>query len=87
MTSKQTILLAIGGAIFAYWAWQMFATLFLMRRRAEADTGHTFPGPGEALRQWSRFFRSDADRTARRRLLLTTLAMFAWNAVTAILQL
>ena len=78
MSLTRIILLALGTALFAAWAFLMFRTLFLLRRRAEAESGRTFPGPGQALRHWGRFFRGEHDRRLRNRLIGTTMGLVVW---------
>ena len=85
MSVLQALSLTIGGLIFGFWAWQMFSVLFLMRRRATDETGRSFPGVGDSLRQWHVFLTSPQDRGARRRLGATTLGMFAWTLLSRLL--
>ena len=83
MTITRIVLLALGAVIFIAWATLMFRTLFLLRRRAEAESGKPFPGPGQSLRQWGRFFRGIEDRRLRSRLLGATMAMLVWMVALA----
>ncbi|MFC4671275.1 hypothetical protein ACFO5X_22175 [Seohaeicola nanhaiensis] len=78
MTLTRILMLAIGAVIFASWTFLMFRVLFLLRKRAEAESGQTFPGPGQALRQWGRFFRHPEDRILRQRLTGLTMGMLVW---------
>ncbi|MCB1341097.1 MAG: hypothetical protein KDK24_08540 [Pseudooceanicola sp.] len=78
MTATRIILLVLGAAIFAAWAWHMFRVLFLLRKRAGTETGQMFPGPSAAWHQWGRFFRSPEDRILRQRLTGLTLGLLVW---------
>jgi hypothetical protein len=78
MSGGRIFLLALGAVIFAAWAWLMFRTLFLIRKRAADETGRTFPGPGATLNHWGRFLKNPEDRTLRQQLTGTTMAMFVW---------
>ncbi|GHF66649.1 hypothetical protein [Seohaeicola zhoushanensis] len=78
MSATRILMLALGAVIFAAWAYNMFRVLFLLRKRAEAESGRPFPGPGQALRQWGRFFRGPEDKPLRQRLTGLTMGLLAW---------
>ena len=78
MSLERIIMLALGAAIFIAWAFMMFRVLFLLRKRAEEETGKPFPGLGESLSHWGRFFRHPEDKVLRQRLTGLTMAMLAW---------
>ncbi|MGR3271960.1 hypothetical protein DU478_03245 [Thalassococcus profundi] len=84
MSVSGIVFLSLGGLIFAAWAFQMFALLFAMRRRVAARTGRMFPGVGDSLAGWREFLTAPEHRVTRRRLGLTTLALFAWIALNAL---
>ena len=85
MSMVQAGFLILGAGIFLLWTVLMFRTLFRLRRRGEEKSGSVFPGPGETLGQWRNWLTSPEDRSERRWLGLTTLAMFAWIAINAML--
>ncbi len=76
MTIYNIAAFVVLGLAFVCWAYLMFSTLFLLRKRAEAKTGKTFPGPFSSLKEFWYFAKSDADRKRRNLLILATLAMF-----------
>ncbi len=84
MTALAIINLVVQVIIFALWAFLMFRTLFELRRRGAKRTGSTFPGVGATLAEWGKWLRAPKDAGARRRLGLTTLALFASIAAGAI---
>lgn len=51
------VVLTLQGAVFAVWAFWMFKVLFALRRRAVAETGRAFPGPGATLKQVADFLQ------------------------------
>ena len=51
------VMLALQGVVFTVWAFWMFKVLFALRRRAVAETGRAFPGPGATLKQFADFLR------------------------------
>ncbi len=64
------------GLAFIFWAYLMFSTLFMLRKRAEAKTGKTFPGPYSSLKEFWHFAKADADKKRRNLLILATLTVF-----------
>ena len=80
MSTGQIIQLVLQGLVFLAWAGLMFRTLFLLRRRAEAETGQTFAGPGQFLTQLGRWLRAPEDKTDRSTLFFLTFVLFAMIA-------
>lgn len=72
------------GVLFLLWTVLMFRTLFRLRRRAIARTGQTIPGPISTLQEWRIWLTAPEDRTGRRWLGGTTLALLIWIIVQAI---
>jgi len=85
VSPARILFLAVGAAIFALWAIQMYRALFRVWRRGMARTGKTLPGPLDALKDWGTFMTGPDDAATRRWLVLTMLAMFAWIAAAATL--
>ncbi|QXT40204.1 hypothetical protein [Gymnodinialimonas ceratoperidinii] len=79
MTVAQSILLTLQGLVFLAWAFMMFRTLFLFRRRNAEQSRAMFPGVGAFLRQAKYWLTSAEDQRDRRLLLALTLALFAFN--------
>ena len=75
MSTGQIIQLVLQGLVFLAWAGLMFRTLFLLRRRAEQDTGTTIPGPGQFLTQAGRWLRAPEDRSDRNTLAFLTFVL------------
>lgn len=70
--------------VFLAWAHQMFSVLFEMRRRAEAESGQSFPGPRTALQQWRRWLSAPEDRRQRNRLILLTFALLLMSFLSSV---
>lgn len=85
MSAERIVMLAIGAVIFTAWAALMFRMLFLLRKRAEEESGKPFPGPGETMNHWGRFFRGKRDRKLRQWLTGLTMALFVWMIGLALL--
>jgi hypothetical protein len=79
------VLLGLQGVVFAVWAYWMFRCLFRLRRRAVAETGSAFPGPGATLRSFAAFATLPDFARDRRILLVLTVTMFALIALGAAL--
>ncbi|MFN4171358.1 MAG: hypothetical protein ACK4GW_06350 [Pseudorhodobacter sp.] len=69
--------LSLQAVVFAAWGFWMFRCLFRLRRRAVAETGSAFPGPGATLRSFGGFVTRSEFARDRRILLALTLLMFA----------
>jgi hypothetical protein len=85
MSTGQIIQLVLQGLVFIAWAALMFRTLFLWRRRAEAETGNTFSGPGQVLKQAGRWFTAPEDRSERNTLLFLTFVLVVMVLTSAFL--
>ena len=83
MTGSEIFRFTLQGLVFAVWAVMLFSVLFKLRRRAEAETGRPFHGPGMALKQWGIWFRSPADRKERNTVLFLTFALLVMSATQA----
>lgn len=84
MTLGQIFGLAVMGVLFLLWTVLMFRTLFQLRQRTVARTGQSFPGPITTLKEWRIWLTAPGDRTSRRWLGATTLALLIWIIVQAI---
>jgi len=85
MTGAAIFRLVLLGLVFVVWAYMMFSVMFKLRRRAEAETGQTFPGPGTALRQWRRWLSAPEDRSERNTVLFLTFVLLVMSALPVIL--
>lgn len=85
MSGAAVIRLVLMALVFIAWAWLMFRTLFLLRRRGEAETGAMFPGPMATMRQIGIWLRNPADRSDRRTLFFLTLVLVAMIAMQALI--
>lgn len=85
MSTGHTIQLVLQSLVFLAWAALMFRTLFLLRARAEQETGLAIPGPGQFITQVGRWLRSDDDRAERKTLFFMTFVLLAMSLSTAFL--
>lgn len=81
------ILAAAQLALFAFWAYLMFKTLFGLARRARARTGKLYPNPVDSLHEFGLWLTSPTDRPARFQLGFITLALFASTFGSAVLHI
>ncbi len=77
-------LLAVQAMVFVLWAAAMFRTLFRLRRRAVAESGIAFPGPGATLRSFRAFLTEPEFAADRRRLGWLTAALVALIAASTL---
>ena len=83
MTTGQIFQLILQGLVFVAWAILMFRMLFTLRRRAEAETGQVFNGPGTFLRHMGHWMRSPEDKSERSTLLFLTFVLLAMTVSSA----
>lgn len=81
MSNLGIIALGLFGVVFIAWAYMMFRTMFLIRKRAAERTGKMFPGPLTALAEYKIFFTSAHDKNEKNLLLVTTLGLFMTTAL------
>ena len=81
MANLGIIALGLAGVVFAAWAYMMFRTMFLIRKRAAERTGKMFPGPLTALEEYKIFFTSENDKKEKNLLLVTTLGVLVTTAL------
>jgi hypothetical protein len=79
MTTGQIINLVLQGLVFLAWAALMYRTMFLLRRRAVAETGNALPGPRQFIRQAGRWLRAPEDKSERSTLLFLTFVLLAMS--------
>lgn len=85
MSTGQIIQIVLQGLVFIAWAALAFRTLFLLRARAQAETGNALAGPGQFLKQAGRWLRSYEDRAERKTLFFMTFVLVAMTASTLFL--
>lgn len=85
MSTGQTIQLVLQGLVFLAWAGLMFRTLFLLRSRAEAETGNAIPGPGQFLTQIGHWLRAEEDKSERNTLFFLTFVLLVMSVSSAFL--
>ncbi|MBT8410267.1 MAG: hypothetical protein KJP02_00530 [Octadecabacter sp.] len=85
MTGTGIFRLVLQGLVFVVWAYMLFSVMFKLRRRAEAETGQTFPGPRTALRQWGRWLSAPEDRQERNAILFLTFVLLVMSVLPAVL--
>ena len=86
MSTGQIIQLVLQGLVFIAWAALMFRTLFLWRRRAEAETGNAISGPGQVLKQAGRWLRAPEDKPDRKTLFFLTFVLVAMVLTSVLLS-
>ena len=84
MTVVFFALLGLQGIAFAVWAFFMFKTLFLLRRRAVARTGRSFIGPIAFLNEIRHWLAAPADRRDRVILFTALLLLVVLVAITSL---
>lgn len=85
MSTGQIIQLVLQGLVFIVWAFMMYRTLFLFRRRAAEETGQAFPSTGQFLKQAGRWLRSPEDRSERNTLFFLTAVLIVMTLSSALL--
>lgn len=85
MSTTQIILMSVKTAIFIYWGYLWFRTLFLLRKRGAQKTGSTYPGPFTTLSELKNFMTSPEDRSDRNRVGIVTLILIASIALSVIM--
>lgn len=84
MTTGSIVRLSLQALIFVGWAFMMFRTMFLFRKRDLHQSGRMFHGPTGFAKQAEYWLRSEEDRRDRRLLLVFTLLLFASIALNAL---
>ncbi|MEQ8366833.1 MAG: hypothetical protein RIB61_09005 [Roseicyclus sp.] len=75
MSTGQIIQLVLQGLVFIAWAFLMFRTLFLLRSRAQEETGNMLSGPGQFIKQVGVWLKSPEDKSERSTLFFLTAVL------------